>query len=147
MGLGSLGEFLRRVDQLLGGADGFYEAIFSSLGAAAPSALSQPASAVPASIAEAGASDVARAAAAGMGLVMRYRTHGVNAAHLDPLSDASPFDSALEPSSLGLNHAVMEKVPATVLRVYAPGQTLADILTRLRDTYCSTIAYEVEGSA
>jgi len=79
-----------------------------------------------------------------MGLVMRYRTHGVNAAHLDPLSDATPFDSALEPSSLGLNHTVMEKVPATVLRVYAPGQTLADILTRLRDTYCSTIAYEVE---
>jgi len=138
------GEFLRRVDQLLSGADGFYETIFSALGVGAPSALSKPAGVTPSGIVEAGASDVARAAAAGMGLVMRYRTHGVNAAHLDPLSDASPFDSALEPSSLGLNHAVMEKVPATVLRVYAPGQTLADILTRLRDTYCSTIAYEVE---
>ena len=138
------GEFLRRIDQLLGGADGFYEAVFSSLGVGAPSPLVKPEAVAPASVADADASDIARAAAAGMGLVMRYRTHGVNAAHLDPLSDASPIDHALEPSSLGLNHAVMEKVPATVLRVYAPGQTLADILTRLKDTYCSTIAYEVE---
>ncbi len=138
------GEFLRRIDQLLGGADGFYEGIYASLGAGAPSALPKPAAAAPAVLAEPGAAEVARAAAAGMGLVMRYRTHGVNAAHLDPLSDASPFDPALEPGSLGLDHAIMEKVPATVLRVYAPGQTLADVLNRLRDTYCSTIAYEVE---
>ncbi|HEV2879283.1 MAG TPA: 2-oxo acid dehydrogenase subunit E2, partial [Candidatus Eremiobacteraceae bacterium] len=138
------GEFLRRIDQLLSGADGFYEAIFSSLGVGAPSPLPKAPAPAPTLVADAGAGDVARAAAAGMGLVMRYRTHGVNAAHLDPLSDATPFDSALEPTSLGLTHAIMEKVPASVLRVYAPGQTLADILTRLRDTYCSTIAYEVE---
>jgi 2-oxoglutarate dehydrogenase E1 component len=138
------GEFLRRVDQLLSGADGFYEAIFSSVWVAAPSALPKPAAVQPAGVTDTGAAEVARAAAAGMGLVMRYRTHGVNAAHLDPLSDASPFDPALEPASLGLDHAIMERVPATVLRVYAPGQTLADILTRLRETYCSTIAYEVE---
>ncbi len=138
------GEFLRRVDQLLGGADGFYEAIYSALGLGPPSALPKLAAIAPTALAEPGAADVARAAAAGMGLVMRYRTHGVNAAHLDPLSDTSPLDPALEPTSLGLDHAIMEKVPATVLRVYAPGQTLADILNRLRDTYCSTIAYEVE---
>jgi multifunctional 2-oxoglutarate metabolism enzyme len=139
------GEFLRRIDQLLSGADGFYEAVFSSLGVGPPPALlAKPSAVAPAVIAEAGAGEVARAAAAGMGLVMRYRTHGVNAAHLDPLSDATPFDTALEPASLGLDHSIMEKVPATVLRVYAPGETLADVLNRLRDTYCSTIAYEVE---
>jgi 2-oxoglutarate dehydrogenase E1 component len=138
------GEFLRRVDQLLGGADGFYEAIYAALGLGPPSALPTLVATAPAALAEPGAAEVARAAAAGMGLVMRYRTHGVNAAHLDPLNDTSPLDPALEPTSLGLDHAIMEKVPATVLRVYAPGQTLADVLNRLRDTYCSTIAYEVE---
>jgi 2-oxoglutarate dehydrogenase E1 component len=138
------GEFLRRIEQLLSGADGFYEAIFTALSAGAPPAQPPTAPSRPPALAEPGAADVARAAAAGMGLVMRYRTHGVNAARLDPLADASPFDPALEPSSLGLDHALMERVPASALRVYAPAQTMVDVLDRLRDTYCSTIAYEVE---
>ena len=138
------GEFLRRIEQLLSGADGFYEGVFAalSLGSAAhhaPTQTTRPTVAV-----EPGAAEVARAAAAGMGLVMRYRTHGVNAARLDPLAGASPFDPALEPSSLGLDHALMDRVPASALRVYAPAQTMVDVLDRLRDTYCSTIAYEVE---
>ncbi len=139
------GEFLRRIDQLLAGNDGFYESIFSSLALAPPPELPKAEAPPPSVLAQTGSTaDIARAAAAGMGLVVRYRVHGVNAARLDPLSDATPFDSALEPSSLGLDHATMERVPASVLRVYAPGETLADVLNRLRDTYCSTIAYEVE---
>jgi hypothetical protein len=31
-----------------------------------------------------------------------------------------------------------------VLRLYVPGETLADTLPRLRETYCGTIAYEIE---
>ncbi|MBV8668500.1 MAG: multifunctional oxoglutarate decarboxylase/oxoglutarate dehydrogenase thiamine pyrophosphate-binding subunit/dihydrolipoyllysine-residue succinyltransferase subunit [Candidatus Eremiobacteraeota bacterium] len=138
------GEFLRRIDQLLSGADGFYEAIFAALAVGAPPAHAQAPAPRPQATGEPAAADVARAAAAGMGLVMRYRTHGVNAARLDPLADASPFDTALEPSSLGLDHALMERVPASALRIYAPAQTMVDVLHRLRDTYCSTIAYEVE---
>ena len=138
------GEFLRRIDQLLTGADGFYEAIFAALAAGAPPAHAPAPPPRPPATGEPAAADVARAAAAGMGLVMRYRTHGVNAARLDPLADASPFDTALEPSSLGLDHALMERVPASVLRIYAPAQTMVDVLNQLRDTYCSTIAYEVE---
>ena len=75
--------------------------------------------------------ELTRAAAAGVALIMRYRTHGVNAAHLDPLADTSPFDPALEPASLGLDHALMLRVPASVLRVYAPGENLADVIERL----------------
>ncbi len=137
------GEFLRRIDQLLAGSDDFYETIFSTLGVAAPTSSPKPESAV---VPVQGAADqeLTRAAAAGVALIMRYRTHGVNAAHLDPLADTSPFDPALEPASLGLDHALMLRVPASVLRVYAPGENLADVIERLRDTYCSTIAYEVE---
>ena len=35
-------------------------------------------------------------------------------------------------------------MPATALRVYTPGNNLAEVLERLRSIYCSTIAYEVE---
>ncbi|HXW50394.1 MAG TPA: multifunctional oxoglutarate decarboxylase/oxoglutarate dehydrogenase thiamine pyrophosphate-binding subunit/dihydrolipoyllysine-residue succinyltransferase subunit [Candidatus Acidoferrales bacterium] len=137
------GEFLRRIDQLLSGSDGFYESVFSALGLTAPEKPAAPAAPLSPSVSAAD-QEIARAAAAGVALIMRYRTHGVNAAHLDPLADASPLDSALEPASLGLDRALMLKVPASILRVYAPGDNLADVIERLRDTYCSTIAYEVE---
>ena len=38
----------------------------------------------------------------------------------------------------------MNAIPASVLRVKVPGSTLADVLPRLRETYSSTIAYEIE---
>ncbi len=38
----------------------------------------------------------------------------------------------------------MAKIPAHILRMYVPGATLADALPHLRDTYCGTIAYEIE---
>lgn len=137
------GEFLRRIDQLLAGSDDFYESIFSTLAVAAPTSSPKPES-VGVPVQGSADQELTRAAAAGVALIMRYRTHGVNAAHLDPLADTSPFDPALEPASLGLDHALMLRVPASVLRVYAPGENLADVIERLRDTYCSTIAYEVE---
>jgi 2-oxoglutarate dehydrogenase E1 component len=38
----------------------------------------------------------------------------------------------------------MAKIPARILRTYVPGETLADALSHLRETYCGTIAYEIE---
>ena len=38
----------------------------------------------------------------------------------------------------------MRAIPAATLRVAVPGATLADALPKLRETYCGTIAYEVE---
>src|SRR5439155_416455 len=35
-------------------------------------------------------------------------------------------------------------IPASVLRVAVPGETFADALPHLQDTYCGTIAYEIE---
>jgi 2-oxoglutarate dehydrogenase E1 component len=38
----------------------------------------------------------------------------------------------------------MAKIPASILRMYVPGATLADALPHLRETYCGPIAYEIE---
>ncbi len=38
----------------------------------------------------------------------------------------------------------MAKIPAKILRMFVPGATLADALPHLRETYCGTIAYEIE---
>ncbi|MFL5980966.1 MAG: thiamine pyrophosphate-dependent enzyme, partial [Gaiellaceae bacterium] len=86
------------------------------------------------------------AVAAAMALVKAHRMHGHLAAHLDPLGSEPPGDPALEPERLipKLTPELQARVPASVLRLYTPGETLADVLPRLRDTYCGTIAYEIE---
>ncbi len=81
---------------------------------------------------------------AGMSLVKAYRTHGHLAASLDPLGSAAPDDPALHPEYLGLTEEAMQCVPASALRVYVPGETLADVVPELRSVYCGTIAYEIE---
>jgi 2-oxoglutarate decarboxylase len=141
------GEFLRRIEQLLGGASEFYETIFSDLGLPPPSAAARPADdgAAARTAATTTNTDVLlRAAAAGAALVSRYRTHGHILADLDPLRVAHGTDPALDPATLDLTPELMAVIPAAALRVYVPGTTLAEIFERLRDTYCATIAYEVE---
>jgi multifunctional 2-oxoglutarate metabolism enzyme len=137
------GEFLRRVDELLQGKDGFYEGIFASLGLqAAP----QPQVALaPVGAPSAQPSDeMLRAVAAGMAIVSAYRRHGHLAANLDPLGAEPVGDPSLEPQTYGLTPALQSAIPASVLRVKVPGSTLAEVLPRLRETYSSTIAYEIE---
>jgi 2-oxoglutarate dehydrogenase E1 component len=79
-----------------------------------------------------------------MALVKAFRTHGHLEAELDPLGNPPVGDPSLDPAPLGLTPEVMARIPASVLRVAVPGATLAEALPRLRDTYCGTIAYEVE---
>jgi 2-oxoglutarate dehydrogenase E1 component len=86
------------------------------------------------------------AVAAAMALVKAHRMHGHLAARLDPLGSEPPGDPALEAERLipKLTPELQARVPASVLRLYVPGETLADTLPRLRDTYCGTSAYEIE---
>src|SRR5437588_3452702 len=79
-----------------------------------------------------------------MALVAAYRSHGHLAARLDPLGTAPSGDPSPDPVNHGLKHQLMEAVPAAVLRVRVPGENLAEVLTHLRETYCSTISYENE---
>ncbi len=86
------------------------------------------------------------AVAAGMALVKAYRTHGHLAARLDPLGSDPVGDPALDPTLLvpKLTPELQSRIPAALLRVHVEGQTLADALQRLQETYCGTMAYEIE---
>ena len=77
-------------------------------------------------------------------LLKAHRTHGHLAARLDPLGSEPEGDPALDPEPLGLTPELMAQIPAQILRTYVPGDTLADALPHLRETYCGTIAYEIE---
>ncbi|MDX6509747.1 MAG: multifunctional 2-oxoglutarate metabolism enzyme [Gaiellaceae bacterium] len=84
--------------------------------------------------------------AAAMALVKAHRMHGHLAAHLDPLGSEPPGDPALEAERLipPLTPELQARIPASLLRLYVPGETLADALPLLRATYCGTSAYEIE---
>jgi 2-oxoglutarate dehydrogenase E1 component len=84
--------------------------------------------------------------AAAMALVKAHRMHGHLAAQIDPLGSSPPGDPALDPEALipKLTPELQERIPASVLRLYVPGETLAEALPHLRETYCGTIAYEIE---
>src|SRR5213079_2399537 len=84
--------------------------------------------------------------AAAMALVKAIRMHGHLAARLDPLGSEPVGDPALEPERLEpeLTEALQRRIPARLLRVHVPGETLADVLPRLREIYCGTSAYEIE---
>src|SRR6266566_1527501 len=86
------------------------------------------------------------AAPAATALVKAHRMHGHLAARLDPLGSEPPGDPALEPERLipKLTPELQARVPASVLRMYVAGDTLADALPRLSATYTGTIAYEIE---
>jgi 2-oxoglutarate dehydrogenase E1 component len=89
---------------------------------------------------------VLEAVAAATALVKAYRTHGHLAARLDPLGSEPVGDPALEPERLvpPLTPELQEQIPARLLRVYFRGETLADVLPHLQDTYAGTSAYEIE---
>src|SRR3954447_2667394 len=149
------GRFLALVEQQLQGEGGFYEQVFADLGVALGPAPQPPAPAAAASVAReaapaqadgAGVPDAAllQAVQAATSLVKAHRTHGHLAARLDPLGNEPEGDPALDPEPLSLTPELMRRIPAKILRIYVPGATLADALPHLRETYCGTIAYEIE---
>ena len=85
-----------------------------------------------------------QAVQAATSLIKAHRTHGHLAAQLDPLGSEPEGDPALDPEPLGLTEEIMQQIPSKILRTYVPGATLADALPHLRETYCGTIAYEIE---
>ncbi|HWX45126.1 MAG TPA: multifunctional oxoglutarate decarboxylase/oxoglutarate dehydrogenase thiamine pyrophosphate-binding subunit/dihydrolipoyllysine-residue succinyltransferase subunit, partial [Solirubrobacteraceae bacterium] len=88
--------------------------------------------------------ELLQAVQAATALLKAFRTHGHLAARLDPLGAEPEGDPALDPEPLGLTPELMAQIPARILRMWVPGATLADALPHLRETYCGTIAYEIE---
>jgi 2-oxoglutarate dehydrogenase E1 component len=147
------GAFLRRVEQLLEGEDGFYEAAAEALGIdPAPLAAAHPASASapPLGAPPAPASptqpdeELLQAVQAATSLLKGYRTHGHLAARLDPLGREPKGDPAIQPENLNLTPELMARIPASILRIGVPGETLLEVLPRMREAYCGTIAYQFE---
>jgi 2-oxoglutarate dehydrogenase E1 component len=86
------------------------------------------------------------AVAAATSLVKAHRTHGHLAARLDPLGSEPPGEPALDETTLipPLTPELQAQIPASLLRLHVPGETLRDALPALREVYCGTIAYEIE---
>jgi 2-oxoglutarate dehydrogenase E1 component len=137
------GLFLRTLDRLLQGEEGFYEAVFASLGVKTAPLAARPAVAPQGTAPPSPLPDLTHVAAA-MALVRAHRIHGHSAARLDPLGREPRGDPALDPEPLGLAPEIMARIPVEVLRIYVPGATLAEAFSALRETYCGTLAYEVE---
>jgi multifunctional 2-oxoglutarate metabolism enzyme len=146
------GRFLALVEGHLQGENGFYEDLFAALGVE-PAALPAPAEAATAAPATApadgqasyaGSEEMLQAVQAASTFISRVRSHGHLAARLDPLGSEPEGDPGLDPEALGLTPEIQAKIPAKLFQVYVPGATLADALPHLRETYCGTIAYEIE---
>ncbi|MCO5326023.1 MAG: 2-oxo acid dehydrogenase subunit E2, partial [Solirubrobacterales bacterium] len=153
------GSFLRRIDELLSGNDEFYEGVAESLGIdAATVTNAHPASASAPPLAtgtgshqvvsapSVGAVDeeLLQAVQAATSLLKAYRTHGHLSAHLNPLGGDGKGDPALEPENLNLTPELMKRIPASILRIGVPGETLLDALPRMRDAYCGSMGYQIE---
>src|SRR4051812_46978113 len=144
------GQFLQEVEAYLQGEHDFYEQVFADLGVSAPAAPSAPApkeapTTAPAPTISAEPDlELLQAVQAAMSLIKAHRTHGHLAARLDPLGSEPEGDPALDPEPLKLTPELMARIPAKILRVGVPGDTLAEVLPHLRETYCGTIAYEIE---
>jgi 2-oxoglutarate dehydrogenase E1 component len=84
--------------------------------------------------------------AAAMALVKAHRMHGHLAARLDPLGSEPLGDPALDETRLipPLTPELQARIPAKLLRVHVPGETLEEALPALREVYCRTSAYEIE---
>ena len=148
------GRFLGKIEEYLQGEHGFYEDVFAALGVELGPAPAPPAPAAAASAAASAASEKTPSAVpdeellqgvqAASTLLSRFRSHGHLAARLDPLGSEPEGDPGLDPEALGLTPEITAKIPAKILHMYVPGATLADALPHLRETYCGTIAYEIE---
>src|SRR5215218_2719750 len=123
------GAFLRRIDELLAGADGFYEAVTSPV---TPALRQQTDDAM------------LQAVQAATSVVKAHRMHGHLWAQLDPLGSEPEGDPALDPRNVHLTPELMRAIPASVLRIAVPGETFGEALPQLQKTYCGTIAYEFE---
>jgi multifunctional 2-oxoglutarate metabolism enzyme len=152
------GRFLAQIEEHLQGEHNFYADVFSSLGvelgpeptAPAPKLSATTSPSVAAAAVSSGAApytggeEILQAVQAASTFVSRVRSHGHLAAHLDPLGSEPEGDPGLDPEALGLTPELQARLPAKIFQMYVPGATLADALPHLRETYCGTIAYEIE---
>jgi 2-oxoglutarate dehydrogenase E1 component len=72
-------------------------------------------------------------------LIRNYRVRGHKVARLDPLDQPRPQPEDLDPATLGLTEADLDRPFSTNVIAGPPVQTLRQIISRLRNTYCRSI--------
>jgi 2-oxoglutarate dehydrogenase E1 component len=135
---------LAKLVEMLGNGNG--RALLEAVVPVVPVVPSAPVAPVAPAPVEAPDQELLGGVAAAMALIKAHRMHGHLAARLDPLGSEPPGDPALDPEALipKLTPELQARIPSSVLRLYVPGETLAEALPHLRETYCGTIAYEIE---
>src|SRR5689334_4361924 len=75
-----------------------------------------------------------------MNLAQSIRRYGHLAAQIDPLGGERPGDPLLEAATHGLSGKDLREIPPTLIDspVTAGASSMADVVSRLRDLYCST---------
>ncbi|MGB0121613.1 MAG: multifunctional oxoglutarate decarboxylase/oxoglutarate dehydrogenase thiamine pyrophosphate-binding subunit/dihydrolipoyllysine-residue succinyltransferase subunit, partial [Solirubrobacterales bacterium] len=150
------GNFLKTLDGLIAGNNEFYEKVAADLGlepsilaASVANATKAPplASETPVStsaISQQPAPELLQAVQASTSILKAFRTHGHLAANLDPLGAKPKGDPALDPETVALTPELMGQIPASILRIGVPGETLLEALPRMRAAYTGTIGYQFE---
>jgi 2-oxoglutarate decarboxylase len=143
------GMFLGRVQALLEGADGFYEAIFADLKVPyRPVAWEQDRPVAVPTLAGGRSSEIAKEAAV-LQLINAYRVRGHLIADLDPLGAEPHYHPELDPANYGLTLWDLDRefLTGSLGRPTGEGAlkevaTLREILETLRQTYCGKIGCE-----
>jgi len=143
------GMFLGRLQDLLEGADDFYEKIFADLRVPyLPVRLDEvpPPALLPAAagfLPGQSAPDVAKEAAV-IQLIHHYRVRGHLIANLDPLGSEPKHHEELDPRTYGLTMWDLDRTfyAGSYLGNSGKAATLREILDTLRQTYCGRIAAE-----
>ncbi|HEX3683961.1 MAG TPA: multifunctional oxoglutarate decarboxylase/oxoglutarate dehydrogenase thiamine pyrophosphate-binding subunit/dihydrolipoyllysine-residue succinyltransferase subunit [Bryobacteraceae bacterium] len=144
------GAFLAKLQQLLQGEDGFYDAIFRELKVPfMPVRWQADQQLAPQRFAALNA-DVAKEAAV-IRLIGSYRIRGHLVGNTNPLGNDPPYHPELDPGSYGLTIWDLDrpflsgavKAPSGAIGSYMqPYETLREILDRLRTTYSGSIGVE-----
>ncbi len=144
------GAFLAKLQQLLQGEDGFYEAVFRDLKIPyMPLRWQTDQQITPSRYAQVN-TDAAKEAAV-IRLISSYRIRGHLLANTNPLGSEPVYHAALDPASYGLSIWDLDrpflsgavKAPSGAIASYMqPYETLREILERLRSTYCGSVGIE-----
>jgi 2-oxoglutarate dehydrogenase E1 component len=145
------GTFLGRLQELLQGADGFYDAIYADLGIPYKPVVWQADSFAPAlpGVAAAATKAEVNKEAAILQLINAYRVRGHLIANLNPLGDEARLHPELDPATYGLSIWDLDREfhfgglgHLTGNAAPKPVCTLREILETLRRAYCGKIGVE-----
>jgi len=135
------GLFLARIEELLRGADGFYERIFADLKLPHRPVRWELDSAPALGGGAAGREEVEKQAKV-LQLIHAYRVRGHLVADLDPLDSTRTPHKDLDPASYGLTVWDLDREFLTNGLGGKERATLREILDTLRETYCGNIGVE-----